>query len=135
MSDVLFARRGIVPVVGQREKWLGSRRSERARNEQFVAVGSGRNFELPPLTDRRTGPEPARGRLPPTPLPRPALGPGPLSTPAGSTFDLGKLDLATAMLRCDYVARNRIMAVRLDGKASRAPGRRGRAGHGRPRGG
>ena len=120
MSDVLFARRGVVPLDGQREQVAWLKEIGTGSQRTFVAVGNGEDLELPPLTDPTDGA--ANGQGPPAPDASSAAG-----SRAGAVytcrlaFGLGSLDLATAMLRCDYVARNRIVAIRLNGKTFPRP--------------
>jgi hypothetical protein len=99
MADARFARRVLAAPAGQLEvaclKAMGA-----GRQGKFVAVGSGGDFEVPPA--------------PPDSFP---AGPqGSIVYTCRFTFDLGDLNPATAMLRCDYVARNTVVAIRFNGK-------------------
>ena len=104
MGDVLFARRAVVPLDGQREQlaWLN-------------AIGSGHAANICRRRQRRrlrvaaadglagSGRKPAAAACHRCVPRRPALAGGIVYT-CRLTFDLGRPDPATAMLRCDYVA-------------------------------
>ncbi len=133
MGGVLFARRGVVPLDGQGEQveqvaWLKAVGTGPQR--KLVAVGSGKDVELPSLTDPTGGAASRQG----PPAPDAA---SPADTRAGVVytcrlrFDVGNLDLATVMLRCDYVAHKGIAAIRLNGK--NLPSRPRNPGRGRRR--
>ena len=116
----LFAHRVVVPIGGDRggayqTAWLKAIGT--GPQKRFVAVGTGEDVDLPP-GDAGGGGSASSG----------PSSDGPSQTPGGAdppvgivstcrlTFDLGDLDPTTAWLQFRYVARNRVIAIRLNGK-------------------
>ncbi len=91
---------------------------QRARSENSSPSAAAKTSSCRRYGHRRERPQiPPRRRLPAI---RPPGGlPSGIVYTCRLTFDLGDLSPATAMLRCDYVARNSIAAIRLNGKGIR----------------
>ena len=77
-------------------------------------MGNGDDFELPPETS-------GGAAIPAVPQPSADLSPGDshgsILYTCRLTFDIGDVSPATAMLRCQYVARGSVAAIRLNGKS------------------
>jgi hypothetical protein len=111
-----FAHRVLVPSDGEEREVAWLKAIGTGSQRQLIAVGTGESVELPPAGD---GPPLDDGSQAAGSAGGTGLASG---TPAVATytcrlsFDLGTLSPNTAMLQLLYVARNRIAAVRLNGK-------------------
>ena len=106
MNDVQFARRAIVPTDGNVEQVAWLKAIGTGRQRKFVAVGNGEDIELPPLPNL-----PGAATSPAAPHAAGVADPGDTQTgliyTCRLTFDLGDLSPATAMIRCEFVAKQR----------------------------
>ena len=106
-----FAHRVLVPSDGEYREVAWLKAIGTGPQRKFVAVGSGKDIELPPVAPRDDDALGTAGGGGSNPGP-----PAVATYTCRLSFDLGPLSPHTAMLQLLYVARNRIAAVRLNGK-------------------
>ncbi len=104
-----FADRVLAPIEGQQRQAAWLKAVGTGLQTKLVAVGSGEDIDPPPVQ----GPSPDGRATSADGLGMPAM----ITYTCRLSFDLRDLSPDTAMLQLLYVARDRIAAVRLNGKA------------------